>query len=174
MGFWNDQPWGHTKLVWWQFPYPITYLLKKFTEHLPICQTLCYVLTCRPFPGETFCTWIWKTDNKQELGYILYELWKMYAQGAECTDKGYLNQNRNWGRGMHLKKDVRNLDPESPKHSNVIITDSGNPLPRNSFFTSCVTEETGNALFYFLMLSFKNSILFSFSWMRYFILLLIM
>lgn len=48
---------------------------------------------------EKLCTWIWKTDNKQELGYILYELWKMYAQGAECTDKGYLNQNRELGAG---------------------------------------------------------------------------
>lgn len=28
----------------------------------------------------------------------------MYAQGAECTDKGYLNQNRELGGGDAFKK----------------------------------------------------------------------
>ena len=58
-----------------------------------------------------------------------------------------------------------------PKTPNVIVTDSGNPYQGEySVFTYCVTEETGK-LFYFLMLIFKNSILFSFSWMQYFFIL---
>lgn len=47
---------------------------------------------------------------------------------------------------MHLKKDV-NSGCGSPKHSNVIITDSGNPYQGECSFTSCVTEETGKLCF---------------------------
>ena len=56
-----------------------------------------------PVPSlEKLCTGIWKIDNKQKLGYILYEICTMYAQGVECTGKGDLNQNRELG-GVHLK-----------------------------------------------------------------------
>lgn len=40
----------------------------------------------------------------------------MYAQGVECTDKGYLNQNRELGAGGCIyKKDVKS-GCGSPKH----------------------------------------------------------
>ena len=72
----------------------------------------------------------------------------MYAQSVECTDKGYLNQNRELGVGGCIyKKDVKS-GCGSPKHSNVIITDSGNPYQGEySVFTYCVTEETGKLCF---------------------------
>lgn len=82
MGFWNDQPWGHTKLVWWQFPYPITYLLKTFTEHLLICQTLCYVLVIpSPFPGETLHS---NMEDWQQIEIRVYSVWNMKDVCTGC------------------------------------------------------------------------------------------